>query len=68
MSDWIDSKEFKRLWRSLTKAGWRPRPPFGLHSDHVYVKPGVKGKLKNYKADVDYFIGTLRYAMRTTIN
>eukprot|EP00644_Phytophthora_capsici_P018394 jgi/Phyca11/130205/e_gw1.91.147.1 len=66
MPDTIDRKEFKRLWGSLKKAGWRARPPSGLLSDHAYLKPGVKGKLDNYKADTDYFIGTLCLAVITT--
>ncbi|POM63922.1 Hypothetical protein PHPALM_20618, partial [Phytophthora palmivora] len=27
MTEWIDPKEFKRLWRALVKAGWKARPP-----------------------------------------
>ncbi|EEY62792.1 uncharacterized protein PITG_15207 [Phytophthora infestans T30-4] len=42
--------------RSLVKAGWRARRPSGLSSDHTYVKPGVKGKLRQDKVDIDYFI------------
>ncbi|ETL40207.1 hypothetical protein F442_08754 [Phytophthora nicotianae P10297] len=59
MPDTIDRKEFKRLWGSLKKAGWRARPPSGLLSNHAYLKPGVKGKLDKYKADTDYFIGPM---------
>eukprot|EP00644_Phytophthora_capsici_P002205 jgi/Phyca11/114805/e_gw1.27.541.1 len=58
MPDWIDPKEFKRLWCSLIKAGWRARPPSGLSSDHTYVKPGVKGKLRKDKINIEYFVGT----------
>ncbi|POM78602.1 hypothetical protein PHPALM_3846, partial [Phytophthora palmivora] len=56
MPDWIDPKEFKRLWSSLVKDGWRARGPSGLSSDHTYVKPGVKGKLQKDKVNVEYFV------------
>ncbi|ETM99938.1 hypothetical protein PPTG_18527 [Phytophthora nicotianae INRA-310] len=58
MTDWIDPKEFKRLWSSLIKAGWRARPPAGLSSDHTHVKPGVKGKLCKDTVNIEYFVGT----------
>ncbi|ETO68378.1 hypothetical protein F444_14769 [Phytophthora nicotianae P1976] len=57
MTDWIDEKAFKLLWRSLTKAGWRARPSTGLNSGHTYVKPGVKGRLQEDRAGVEYFVG-----------
>ncbi|ETN04199.1 hypothetical protein PPTG_23639 [Phytophthora nicotianae INRA-310] len=57
MTDWIDEKAFKLLWRSLTKAGWRARPSTGLNSGHTYVKPGVKGQLQEDRAGVEYFVG-----------
>ncbi|EEY62426.1 uncharacterized protein PITG_14877 [Phytophthora infestans T30-4] len=56
MTDWIDPKEFKRLWSSLVKAGWRTRRASGLGSDHTYVKAGVKGNLRQAKVGIDYFI------------
>ncbi|POM70679.1 Hypothetical protein PHPALM_12849, partial [Phytophthora palmivora] len=59
MTEWIDSKEFKRLWRALVKTGWKARPPSGLDTEHTYVKPGVKGRLQKDKAGVDYFVGPL---------
>ncbi|KAG1685753.1 hypothetical protein DVH05_007747 [Phytophthora capsici] len=58
MPGWIDPKEFKRLWCSLIKVGWRARHPSGFNSDHTYVKPGVKGKLRKDKVDIEYFVGT----------
>ncbi|ETK94625.1 hypothetical protein L915_02363, partial [Phytophthora nicotianae] len=59
MTEWFDSKAFQRLWRSLTKAGWKARPPSGLDSEHTYVKPGVKGRLRKDKAGVEYFKGAI---------
>ncbi|POM70224.1 Hypothetical protein PHPALM_13367 [Phytophthora palmivora] len=56
MTEWIDSKEFKRLWRALVKTGWKARLPYGLDTEHTYVKPGVKGRLQKDKAGVDYFV------------
>ncbi|KUF81618.1 hypothetical protein AM587_10011131 [Phytophthora nicotianae] len=55
MTEWIDPKAFQRLWRSLTKAGWKAGAPSGLDSEHTYVKPGVKGRLPTGKAGVEYF-------------
>ncbi|POM69866.1 Hypothetical protein PHPALM_13809 [Phytophthora palmivora] len=58
MTERIDSKEFKRLWRALVKPGWKARPPSGLDTEHTYVKPGVKGRLQKDKTGVDYFVGS----------
>ncbi|POM65720.1 Hypothetical protein PHPALM_18524 [Phytophthora palmivora] len=40
MTEWIDPKEFKRLWCALIKAGWKARPPSGLDTEHTYDKAG----------------------------
>ncbi|ETP22213.1 hypothetical protein F441_04405 [Phytophthora nicotianae CJ01A1] len=58
MTELIDPKVFQRLWRSLTKAGWKAGAPSGLDSEHTYVKPGVKGRLPTGKAGVEYFKGS----------
>eukprot|EP00644_Phytophthora_capsici_P004977 jgi/Phyca11/96839/e_gw1.1.826.1 len=57
MTEWIDPKEFKRLWRALIKKGWKARPPTGLNTEYTYVKPEVKGRLRKEDAGEQYFVG-----------
>eukprot|EP00644_Phytophthora_capsici_P008995 jgi/Phyca11/102449/e_gw1.6.677.1 len=57
MTEWIDPKEFKRLWRALVKKGWKARLPVGLNTEHTYIKPGVKSRLRKEDAGKQYFVG-----------
>ncbi|GMF55311.1 unnamed protein product [Phytophthora fragariaefolia] len=57
MDDWVDPKAFKKLWSQLLKGGWKARAPSGLDVDQAYVMPGVTGRLRMDRRNVDYFIG-----------
>ncbi|OWY91317.1 hypothetical protein PHMEG_00040147 [Phytophthora megakarya] len=63
-------KSFKQLWRELSKAGWKARKPTGIATDHRYVKPGIKGRLEDFKRGRDFFVGKhpLYWCMVTIVN
>ncbi|GMF41113.1 unnamed protein product [Phytophthora fragariaefolia] len=50
------TKLFRKLWAKLIAAGWKARKPSGLSDDHIYVRPGVSGRLKLLQRGVDYFV------------